>query len=432
MTASPDGGGAAGRHAVAERGARWFRTCYGHRPQGVWLAPGRVNIIGEHTDYNDGFVLPFALSQGIVAAASPRRDDVLALRTHRDPAANVEIPLARLRPGPDGTPAKLDEIREQMPAWARYPAGVAWALLADGYPVPGASLAIDSCLADGAGLSSSAALECSVALALTELVTPDSLGAWATGAPDPAAAPRPGIPRTELASLARRAENEFAGVPSGIMDQSASLLCRAGHALLLDCQSLESSQVPFRPARAGVRVLVIDTRAKHELSDGEYGSRQAECAEAARRLGVPSLRAVHDVSALRALDDPVLHRRARHVVTDNLRVRQVTSLLRSSDGGDFRSLSEVGTLLTRSHASLRDDFEVSWPEADVTVDVAVDAGALGARMTGGGFGGSALALVPEADADQVEARVRAAFADRGWNQPEFLSVTPSDAAQRMI
>jgi galactokinase len=437
MSSGPDGTpaqphGAAGRHSIADRGARWFRTCYGHRPQGVWLAPGRVNIIGEHTDYNDGFVLPFALGEGVVAAASPRRDDRLALRTRRDPAASVEIPLARLRPGPDGTPAKLDEVREQLPGWARYPAGVAWSLLAAGYPVPGASLAIDSDLADGAGLSSSAALECSVALALTELIGPDSLNDWALSGPEPAAMARPKIARPALSGLARRAENEFAGVPSGIMDQSASLLCRAGHALLLDCQSLESSQVPFRPGRAGVRVLVIDTRAKHELADGEYGGRQAECAEAARRLHVPSLRALHDVSQLESLTDPVLHRRARHVVTDNRRVRQVTALLRASDGGDFRSLSEVGTLLLQSHASLRDDFEVSWPEADVTVEVAVDAGALGARMTGGGFGGSALALVPEADVDQVQGRVRAAFADRGWTEPEFLSAFPSDAAQRMI
>ena len=280
MSSGP-GGAAAGRHAVAEQGARWFRTCYGHPPQGVWLAPGRVNIIGEHTDYNDGFVLPFALGQGIVAAASPRRDDVLSLRTHRDPAASVEIPLARLRPAPDGTPAALDEIRAELPGWARYPAGVAWSLLAAGHPVPGASLAVDSCVPDGAGLSSSAALECSVALALTELVTPDSLGAWATGGPDPGTAGRPDIPRPALAAIARRAENEFVGVPSGIMDQSASLLCRAQHALLLDCQSLESSQVPFKPDRAGVRVLVIDTRAKHELADGGYGSRRSESAEAA-------------------------------------------------------------------------------------------------------------------------------------------------------
>ncbi|HEY0716260.1 MAG TPA: galactokinase [Streptosporangiaceae bacterium] len=430
MSPGPEGGTAAGRNEVAEQAARWFRTCYGHRPQGVWLAPGRVNIIGEHTDYNGGFVLPFALGQGIVAAASPRRDDVLALRTRRNPAANVEIPLARLRPGPGGEPAEIGEIRDQLPGWARYPAGVAWALMAAGHPVPGASLAMDSCVPDGAGLSSSAALECSVALALTELVTPDSLDVWATGGQGPAA--RPDVPRPELAAIARRAENDFAGVPSGIMDQSASLLCRAQHALLLDCESLESSQVPFKPDRAGVRVLVIDTRAKHELADGEYGSRQAECVEAAQRLGVASLRAITSESGLAGLDDPVLHRRARHVVTDNLRVREVAGLLRASGGGDFGALSEVGALLTQSHRSLRDDFEVSWPEADVAVDVAVEAGALGARMTGGGFGGSALALVPEADVDQVQARLRAAYTDRGWTEPEFIGALPSGAAQRMI
>jgi galactokinase len=276
------------------------------------------------------------------------------------------------------------------------------------------NLAIDSCLADGAGLSSSAALECSVALALTEL----------SGAVD--------VARPELARITRQAENEFVGVPSGIMDQSASLLCRADHALLLDCQSLESSQVPFDPVAAGVRVLVIDTRAKHELAAGEYGKRQAECHEAAQRLGVPSLRAVTGVSELAALDDPVLYRRARHVVTDNQRVQKVAALLRSTHGDDRHALAEVGALLTESHASLRDDFEVSWPEADVAVDVAVEAGALGARMTGGGFGGSAIALVPDTDTGQVESQLRAAYAGRGWNEPEFMNAVPSAAAQRVL
>ena len=307
MTARPAASVAAGRRALADRAARWFRECYGREPEGVWFAPGRVNLVGEHTDYNEGFVLPFALGQGVAAAAAQREDDVLALRTRRDPAASVEIPLERLRPGPGGGGG--------IPGWARYPAGVAWALLSAGYPVGGVSLAIDSCLADGAGLSSSAALECSVALALTELE--------GAGGVDGA-----GIPRSGLAAIARRAENEFVGVPSGIMDQSAALLCLADHALLLDCQSLEFSQVPFAPAAAGVRVLVIDTRAKHELTDGEYGGRQTECHEAARRLGVPSLRWVTDVSELAALDDPVLARRARHVITDNQRVQEVAALLR--------------------------------------------------------------------------------------------------------
>jgi galactokinase len=318
-----------------------------------------------------------------------------------------------------------------MPGWAAYPAGVAWSLLAAGYPVPGASIAIDSSLPEGAGLSSSAALECSVALALTGL---DGPGVPA-GAPD--------LSRPELAAIARRAENEFVGVPSGIMDQSASLLCQAGRALLLDCQSLKTAQVPFAPAAAGTRLLVIDTRAKHALTGGEYGSRQAECQEAARRLGVPSLRSVTDVAALDALDDPMLRRRARHVVTDNQRVQQVAALLRACaaartpartparTGGDPGPLREVGALLTQSHISLRDDFEVSWPEADVTVDVAVAAGALGARMTGGGFGGSAIALVPEPEAAGIQARIRSAFAGHGWTEPGFLDAVPSGAAHRV-
>ena len=408
------------RRAVAGRSAAWFAECFGREPDGVWLAPGRVNLVGEHTDYNEGFVLPFALGQAIAAATARRPDRVLALRTRQDPAARADIPLDRLAAaGADGPGA----LRDQMPGWAAYPAGVAWSLLAAGYPVAGASIAIDSSLPEGAGLSSSAALECSVALALTGLAP--------SGAPD--------LSRPELAAIARRAENEFVGVPSGIMDQSASLLGQAGHALLLDCQSLESAQVPFAPAAAGTRLLVIDTRAKHALTGGEYGSRRAECQEAARRLGVPSLRSVTDVAALGALDDPVLRRRARHVVTDNQRVQQVAGLLRACSvggtpagpGGGPGPLREVGALLTRSHISLRDDFEVSWPEADVTVDVAVAAGALGARMTGGGFGGSAIALVPEPDAAGIQARIRSAFAGRGWTEPEFLDAIPSDAAHRM-
>jgi galactokinase len=413
---------AADRRAIAGRAAAWFGECFGGQPDGVWLAPGRVNLVGEHTDYNEGFVLPFALGQAIAAAAARRTDGVLALRTRQDPAARIDIPLASLTAGGPEVPAAL---RDRVPGWAAYPAGVAWSLLAAGYPVPGASIAIDSCLPEGAGLSSSAALECSVALALTGLPP---------AAPGPAASASPALSRPELAAIARRAENQFVGVPSGIMDQSASLLCRAGHALLLDCRSLEADQVPFEPAAAGMRLLVIDTRAKHALTGGEYGSRRAECEEAARRLGVPSLRSVTDVPALDALDDPVLRRRARHVVTDNQRVQDVAGLLRAGtvarSGGGPGPFRGVGALLTRSHISLRDDFEVSWPEADVTVDVAVAAGALGARMTGGGFGGSAIALVPEPQVAGVQARIRAAFADRGWTEPEFLDAVPSDAAHR--
>jgi galactokinase len=237
------------------------------------------------------------------------------------------------------------------------------------------------------------------------------------------------VPRGELAAIARRAENEFVGVPSGIMDQSASLLSQAGHVLLLDCRSLDHAQVPFDPAAAGSRLLLINTRARHDLSDGGYGRRRAECEEAARLLGVSSLRDVTDAGDTARLADPVLRRRARHVVTDNQRVLQVTALLRAPDRPD--TYREIGRLLTEAHASLRDDFEISWPEADAAVDAARAAGALGARMMGGGFGGCVLALVPETAAGPVRGAVSEAYAACGWTAPEFLDAAPSDHARRL-
>jgi hippurate hydrolase len=370
--------------------AELFRSCFGGTADGVWLAPGRANLMGEHTDYNEGFVLPFALGQGIAAAAAARAGRRLVLCSAQEPGSVAEIDLDGLAPG-------------QVTGWAAYPAGVAWALAAAGCQVPGASIAFGSDVPAGAGLSSSAALECATALALTELA---GLA----------------VDRPELAAIARRAENDFVGVPSGIMDQSASLLARRGHALLIDCRSLETSQVPFDPA--GVRLLVINTRARHELTAGEYGRRRAECELAARLLGVPSLRYLTDVAETGRLTDPVLRRRARHVVSDDQRVLEVAGLLRSAG-----SWAEIGRLLTQAHVSLRDDFEVSWPEADVAVDAAVAAGALGARMIGGGFGGSVLALTG-ADA-QVQAAVAGAFARRSWTAPEFLPADPSDGARRV-
>jgi galactokinase len=311
----------------------------------------------------------------------------------------LEVALDGLVPG---RPPKVT-------GWAAYPAGVAWALAAAGYQVPGACLAIDSDVPAGAGLSSSAALECVTALALTELAGLS-------------------VDRRELAAIARRAENEFVGVPSGIMDQTASLLGRSGHALLLDCRSLETAQVPFDPAASGSCLLLINTRARHELRTGEYGQRRAECERAARLLGVPSLRYLTGVADVDRLADPALRRRARHVVTDDQRVLDVVALLRSS-GGDV--YPEIGRLLTQAHVSLRDDFEVSWPEADVAVDAAADAGALGARMIGGGFGGSVLALARPEAAGPVRAAVAEAFARRSWTAPEFLDATPSASARRV-
>jgi galactokinase len=394
------------------RAAGLFRERFGGAPDGVWLAPGRANLMGEHTDYNDGFVLPFALGQGVTAAAAgssagssaSRR---LVLCSRQEPGAAVTVELDGLAPG-------------QVTGWAAYPAGVAWALEAAGYRVPGACLAIDSDLPVGAGLSSSAALECATALALTSLAGRD-------------------VPRADLVTIARRAENEFVGVPTGIMDQSASLRCQAGHALLLDCRSLEVAQVPFDPAAAGASLLLVNTRAKHALADGEYGRRRAECEEAARRLGVPSLRSVTEPADVDRLADPVLRRRARHVVADNQRVLEVVALLRSLSGASAAGASaagaaaygEIGRLLTQAHASLRDDFEVSWPEADAAVEAAVAAGASGARMIGGGFGGSVLALVPSASLDAVRDAITSAFAEHGWTPPEFLAATPADAARRL-
>ena len=397
------------------KAASLFRERFGGEPDGVWLAPGRANLMGEHTDYNEGFVLPFALGQGITAAAARRigrrAGRRLTVCSRQEPSGLVEVDLDGLAPG-------------RVTGWAAYPAGVAWALEAAGHRVPGACIAIDSDVPAGAGLSSSAALECATALALTSLAGLD-------------------VPRAELVTIARRAENEFAGVPTGIMDQSASLLCRAGHVLLLDCRTLETSQVPFEPAAGGAALLLINTRARHELADGEYGRRRAECEEAARRLGIRSLRDLTDLADTGSLTDPVLRRRVRHVFTDNQRVREVVALLRASPGPSHGpsadTYREIGRLLTQAHASLRDDFEVSWPEADAAVEAAVGAGASGARMIGGGFGGSVLALVPAATdgpgsgpgSGPVRDAVTVAFARHGWTAPEFLDAVPSDSARQL-
>src|ERR1700733_11600057 len=371
---------------------------------GVWFAPGRANLMGEHTDYNGGFVLPFALAQGVAATASGRDDEVLVLRSKQAPDDQVTVRLAPLAPG-------------SVPGWAACRAGVAWALRAAGHVVRGATLDVDSDLPVGAGVSSSAALECSVALALCSL----------SGV---------SVPRWELAGIAKRAENEFVGAPTGIIDQSAALLCAEGHALLLDCETLAATQVPFRPAAAGVSALVIDTRVTHALVSGEYAARRAECEAAARLLGVPALGGLTDVRVLRRLGDPLLRRRARHVITDSARARAIAAALQGPGAADTavgaaKIYRFIGKLLVEGHASLRDDFEVSWPEADVTVETAVAAGAYGAKMIGGGFGGSVLALVPTGSAGTVRTAVTAAFTARGWTLPQFLDAVPSPPARRL-
>ncbi|MFH8594666.1 galactokinase [Streptomyces rimosus] len=389
-----------------------FREVYGAAPAGVWAAPGRVNLIGEHTDYNDGFVMPLALPHTTLAAAAPRTDGVL--RVHSGDGSGggqtVELRLDALRPAADG-------------GWAGYPAGVAWALREAGLPVGGADLHYESTVPVGAGLSSSAALEVATALALDDLY---GLG----------------LTRQRLAQLAQRAENAFVGVPCGIMDQTAAACCTDGHALFLDTRDLAQRQVPFDLAGEGLRLLVVDTRVKHELGDGAYAQRRAMCERGARALGVHALRDVPYAHLPEALDKlaatdeepgdgkgdggPGTAAVVRHVVTENRRVEEVIARL---DAGEARA---IGPLLTAGHASLRDDFRVSCAELDLAVEAAGAAGALGARMTGGGFGGSAIVLVEEADADAVAVRITEAFAAAGHTAPRIFPAVPSAGARRLV
>jgi galactokinase len=367
-----------------------FAEAHSRPAEGVWHAPGRVNLIGEHTDYNGGLVLPFALAEGVRVAAARRDDHVLELRSLQAIGEPVVVRLDALTPG-------------SVTGWAAYPAGVAWALRSHG--IGGASLLFDADLPQGAGLSSSAALECATALALSELYGSS-------------------LDRSALVRLAQQAENEFAGVPCGIMDQSASVLCTAGNALLLDCLTGLSTQVPLR--LDGFTLLVIDTGASHSLGTGEYADRRDCCERAAALLGVGTLREVKDLaSALTSLTDPVLRRRVQHVVTENHRVEAVVGLLRAG------AIAEIGALLTASHLSLRDQFEVSWPEADAAVEAAIRSGARGGRMVGGGFGGSVLALVPSARVPDVQAAVTAAITSGGRPSPVFRAAVPSAGAHRL-
>lgn len=384
---------AAGALADPEGLAAWFGAQYGTPPAAIWRAPGRVNLIGEHTDYNDGLVLPFALERGVLTAVAGRPDATLALRSRQRPDESATAAAGHLVPG-------------SVPGWAGYAAGCAWALEQAGYPVGGRNLAVDSDLPIGAGLASSAALTCSVLSALT------------------ATTAKPAPSRAEIAALAQRAESEFVGVPCGIMDQSAAMLCQAGTALLLDCQTGESAAVPLDPGRAGLRLLVVDTGVRHRLADGQYAARRTECEQAARLLGVESLREVTDVASLAGLPDPQL-RRARHVVTENRRVADAADMLR--DG----RLADCGELLTASHRSLRYDFEVSWGAADLAVDAALAAGALGARMTGGGFGGCVIALLPAAREQAVRTAIDHALAADPAAAAAYLDAAPADGAREV-
>lgn len=376
-----------------------FREVYGTAPEGTWAAPGRVNLIGEHTDYNDGFVMPLALPHTCHVEAARRDDGVLRLHSADVPGGAYELAVDELTPGSDG-------------GWAAYPAGVVWAMREAGLPVGGADMHFASTVPTGAGLSSSAALEVATGLALSDLYGLD-------------------LPRERLARLCQHAENDFVGMPCGIMDQMASACCTDGHVLHLDTRDLAQRQVPFDLAAEGLRLLVVDTRVKHTLSDGAYAKQRKACEAGAVALGVPALRDVpYDgpdalEAVLARVDDPDVRRCVRHVVTEDRRVEETIALLEQGRTRD------IGPVLTAGHVSLRDDFRVSCAELDTVVEAANQAGALGARMTGGGFGGSAIVLAEAAGAERLTEAVLAAFEARGFRTPRVFEAVPSAGARRL-
>ena len=376
--------------------AEVFRAHVGAAPAGVWSAPGRVNLIGEHTDYNGGFVLPFAIDRRTEVAAARRLDSALRVVSLQKPDDVVTADVTALRPG-----ARRD--------WSAYVLGTVWALREAGLDIGGLDLVIDGGVPVGSGLSSSAALECAVALAAADLHDIE-------------------ISRESLARIAQRAENDYVGVPCGLMDQMAVSVCRAGHALFFDVRDDVREHEPFAPQESGLALLVIDTRAQHAHSGGGYAARRRACEEAAGRLGVRFLRDVDADQlddAIQELGDDELAKRTRHVVTENARVLAARELLRARDFG------ELGATLTASHASLRDDFEVSCVELDLAVDTALSTGALGARMTGGGFGGCAIALVTADDTAAIGAAIGEAFADSGFAAPMIMVPQVADGALRI-
>jgi galactokinase len=369
-----------------------FSDRLGRPPAGVWAAPGRANLIGEHTDYNDGFVMPFALAQRVTVAAAPRDDGRWTVTSLSEPDPESFGP---------------DDLAPGRPGWSAYVAGVVWALRQAGHAVEGADLVLTSDVPVGAGLSSSAALECAVLAALADLNGLD-------------------IRPLERAKIARRAENDFVGAPTGLMDQAASTLATAGHALFFDCRSYADEAVALDLAGAGLELLVLDTRTPHALVDSEYATRRTSCEDAARLLGVAALRDVDDLdAALTQLPDEVMRRRVRHVVTENGRVLEAADLLRAG------RVADLAPLLDASHASMRHDFEITVPTVDLAVDTAREQGALGARMTGGGFGGCIIALVPAGASADVAAGITERFAAAGFGPPQHFVAVPSAGASRV-
>jgi galactokinase len=366
--------------AIEEKAARAHRERFDHEPELIASAPGRINLIGEHTDYNGGFVLPCAVGRRVAVAMG--------------------------RGGGELYSTNFDETRpmscKKDSSWADYPRGVVWAIGEAGHRIEDFRAAFAGDVPLAAGLSSSAAIEAATALALESLF---GLG----------------MDRKELAVLCQRAENDFVGVGTGIMDQYASLLCEEGAALLVDCRSLQAYSVPLDLDGAGLALLVCDTRVERGLADTGYNDRRAACERAAEALGVEYLRDARTEDLKRLSGEEF--KRARHIVSENARVLEAVEALRAEDYG------ELGRLMYASHASMRDDFEISTPELDAFVEVADGAGALGARLTGAGFGGCAIALVRSEKADALSREVQRTFAERDFEDPAFYEFVPASGAE---
>ena len=366
-----------------------FLETFGVEPDLVAAAPGRVNLIGEHIDYSDGFVLPFAIKDRTLVAARKRNDSTVRIASAQRRNKIVTVDISKVKPGLKGE-------------WERYALGVLWALGVK----EGVDLLIDGHVPLGAGLSSSAALECSVATAMNHLF-------------------ELGFNLEELARLTQKAENKYVGVPCGIMDQSVSLMATQGSALLLDCRDLSTKNIPFDVAASGLELLIIDTQAHHALTDGGYAERRASCESAVAKLGITSLRelSMDRLEKSHGLLTETEFVRARHAVTEMKRVLDCVQALSESN------FALVGELINQSHASLRDDYTVSCPELDTAVDAALAAGALGSRMVGGGFGGSAIALIQANKTSETIRSIEKAFASKGFKAPRFFTSLPSQGAE---
>ena len=370
-----------------------FVKRFGAQPSGVWSAPGRVNLIGEHTDYNEGFVLPFSIDRRTYAALSLRTDGIARVASSFTDQV-VEIPVEKIS-------------KNSVSGWSGYPLGVAWALMQAGGQPSGFDLYVESNVPVGAGLSSSAAIECSVAMALNDL--------WGAN-----------LDRSALAKIGQRAENEIVGAPTGIMDQTASLFGMIDHAVFLDCRSLLAEAIPLGLQQNSLEIVVMDTKVSHRLVDGGYATRRAACEEGAKQMGVSSLRDVEIKHLARAetLLQSLVFKRTRHVVTENARVLETVGLLKISGP------QSIGALLYASHKSMRDDFEISIDELDCAVETAMAVGAVGARMTGGGFGGAAIALIHSSKVAELKSAVGEAFEARGFSKPDLFSVLADAGARR--